>query len=39
MDWNKKENSSIHTVPTIIEEDDLVEQVQLDTEVQPEVHV
>jgi len=38
-DWNKKEKTSSHTVPTIIEEDDQVEQVQLDTEVQPEVHV
>jgi len=38
-DWNKKEKSSSHTVPTIIEEDDQVEQVQLDIEVQLEVPV
>jgi len=38
-DWNRKVRSSNHTVPTIIEKDDQVEQVQLDTEVQPEVHV
>jgi hypothetical protein len=36
-DWNNKEKSSNHTVPTIIEEDDQVEQVQLDTEVQAEL--
>jgi len=34
-----KEKSFRHTVPTIIEEDDQGEQVQLDVEVQPEVHV
>jgi len=38
-DWNMKENSSSHTVPTIIEEDDQGEQVELDVEVQPEVRV
>ena len=38
-DWNKKEKSSNHTIPIIIEEDDQVEQVQLDTEVQAEVPV
>jgi len=38
-DWNKKEKSSSHTVPTTIEEDDQVEQVQLDIEAQREVHV
>jgi hypothetical protein len=38
-DWNRKVKNSDHTIPTIIEEDDQVEQVQLDTEVQPEVHV
>jgi len=32
-DWNKKEKSSNHTIPIIIEEDDQVEQVQLDTEI------
>ena len=37
-DWNRKEKSYNHTVPTIIEDDDQVELVQLDTEVQPEVH-
>ena len=31
-DWNKKEKSFSQIVPTIIEEDDQVEQVQLDTE-------
>jgi len=38
-DWNMKEKSSSHTVPTIIEEDDQGGQVQLDVEVQPEVNV
>jgi len=38
-DWSRKVKSSDHTLPTIIEEDDQVEQVQLDTEVQPEVPV
>jgi len=38
-DWNKKEKSSNLKVPTIIEEDEQVEQVQIDTEVQDEVHV
>ena len=38
-DWNKKEKSSSHTVPIIIEENDQVEQVQLDIEAQPKVHV
>jgi len=38
-DWNKKEKSFSHTVPTIIEEDGQVEQVQLDIKVQPEVPV
>ena len=38
-DWNKKEKSFSHTVPTIIEKDDQVEQVQLNTEVQAEVPV
>jgi hypothetical protein len=37
-DWNKKEKGSNHTVPTIIEYDQ-VKQVQLDTEVQDEEHV
>jgi len=34
-----KENSSNHTVPTIIEEDEQPEKIQIDIEAQDEVHV
>jgi hypothetical protein len=38
-DWNKKEKSSNPTISTIIKEEEQVEQVQIDNEVQDEVHV
>jgi len=38
-DWNKKEKSYNITIPTIIEEEEQIEQVQIDIEVQNEVHV